>query len=177
MTKKKLPLFFTSVVIAGLLLSPVLVRAQEEEGDDKPMKPVPKAYAEKHMPKGWWTDPKIIAEGKKIFESAKMDFEYKGKKEEVKEGCSTCHAIDPAKDRPKQRGARDFRVSQKMNQFSDSYWFWRVSEGVPKTKMPAWKDKLSEEERWKAIAYEHTLSHSGKPEAHEHKEIKISVEK
>ncbi|HZR46922.1 MAG TPA: hypothetical protein VFA47_09475, partial [Candidatus Manganitrophaceae bacterium] len=65
MTKKKLPLFFTSVVIAGLLLSPVLVRAQEEEGDDKPMKPVPKAYAEKHMPKGWWTDPKIIAEGKK----------------------------------------------------------------------------------------------------------------
>lgn len=177
MTKKKLPLFFTSMVIAGLLFSSVLVRAQEDDGDDKPMKPVPKAYAEKHMPKGWWTDPKIIDEGKKIFESAKMEFEYKGKKEEVKEGCASCHAIDAAKDRPKQRGARDFRVAQKMNQFSDSYWFWRVSEGVAKTKMPAWKDKLSEEERWKVIAYEHTFSHGGKSEGHEHKEIKISVEK
>ena len=175
MIEKKRALFFIAMISATLVLFPMVVRADDED-EDKPMKPVPKAYADKHMPKGWWTDPKIIDEGKKIFETAKLEFDYKGKKEEVKDGCSTCHAIDPKKDRPKQRGARDFRVSQKINQFSDSYWFWRVSEGVPKTKMPAWKDKLSEEERWKAIAYEHTMSHS-KPEAHEHKEIKISVEK
>jgi mono/diheme cytochrome c family protein len=176
MTKKNLLLFFVFVLAASFLLFPMVVRADEED-EDKPLKPVPKVYADKHMPKGWWTDPKIIEEGKKLFETAKMEFEYKGKKEEVKDGCSQCHAIDPKKDRPKQRGARDFRVAQKVNQYSDSYWFWRVSEGVPKTKMPGWKDKLSEEERWKIIAYEHTLSHGSKPEAHEHKEIKISVEK
>ncbi len=158
-----------------LFLIPVLVFADEEE-EEKALKPVPKAYANKHMPKGWWTDPKIIEEGKKIFESAKLEFEFKGKKVEIKEGCSECHAIDSKKDRPKQRGARDFRVGKKVNEFSDSYWFWRVSEGVPKTKMPAWKNKLAEEERWKAIAYAHTWSHGGKPEAHEHKEIKVSVE-
>ncbi|MFY9269091.1 MAG: cytochrome c [Candidatus Manganitrophaceae bacterium] len=174
MTKRWLQGFMLGLVVIGLVLSPVLVHAEEEE--DKPLKPVPKAYADKHMPKGWWTDPKIIEEGKKLFETAKLEFEYKGKKEEVKEGCSECHAIDSKKDRPKQRGARDFRVAKKVNEYSDSYWFWRVSEGVPKTKMPGWKDKLSEEERWKIIAYEHTWSHGNKAEAHEHKEIKVLVE-
>jgi len=147
-----------------LLVSADLSFADEEEA----MKPVPKEYAGKHMPSGWWTDPKIIAEGKKIFETAKNEFEYKRKPEKVEHGCLGCHEIDKTKDTPKQRGARDFRVAKKINQFSDSYWFWRVSEGVPKTKMPAWKGKLSEEEIWKAIAYEHTWSHDMKPSDHKH---------
>lgn len=176
MTKRELPIFLLAVVVIGFLLAPGFAQADEED-EDKPLKPVPKVYADKHMPKGWWTDPKIIEEGKKIFEKAKLEFEFKGKKVEVKEGCAGCHGIDTKKDRPKQRGARDFRVGKKVNEFSDSYWFWRVSEGVHKTKMPGWKDKLSEEERWKTIAYEHTWSHGSKPEGHEHKEIKVSVEK
>ncbi|HEY5595080.1 MAG TPA: hypothetical protein VIL61_08000, partial [Nitrospiria bacterium] len=39
-------------------------------GGESPMQtppPVPAEYADKHMPAGWWTDPKIIEEGKKIF--------------------------------------------------------------------------------------------------------------
>ncbi len=163
---------YVVVLIITVLLGPGFTYADEEES----MKPVPKAYAGKHMPKGWWMDAKVIAEGKKIFETTHLEFDYKGKKEQVKDGCSTCHAIDPAKDRPKQRGARDFRSAEKMHQFSDSYWFWRISEGVPKTKMPAWKDKLSEEERWKVIAYEHTWSHGNQPAEHAHKEIKVLVE-
>ncbi|MHB8483425.1 MAG: c-type cytochrome, partial [Nitrospiria bacterium] len=62
-----------------------------------------------------------------------------------------------------------------MNQFSDSYWFWRISEGVPKTKMPSWKARLTEEQRWKAMAYEHTFSHGGKAEEHNHPEIQNTV--
>ncbi len=154
-----------SVAVLGVMCVAVPAFADEE---DKPLKPPPPEYVDKHMPKGWWTDAKIIAEGKKLFETAQLEFDYKGKKEQVKEGCSTCHAIDAAKDRPKQRGARDFRVAKKMDKFSDSYWFWRISEGVAKTKMPAWKGKLSEEERWKVIAYEHTWSHGNKPADHAH---------
>ena len=46
--------------------------------------------------------------------------------------------------------------------YSDSQWFWRVSEGVKGTKMPAWKKKLkSEEDRWKIIAYERTFGLDG----------------
>ena len=49
--------------------------------------------------------------------------------------------------------------------------FWRVSEGVKKTKMKAWKESLTEEQRWQVIAYIHAYSHGGKPEPHKHDEI------
>jgi mono/diheme cytochrome c family protein len=106
------------------------------------------------MPDGWWTDPKIIEEGKKIF-TGEFNIDV---------NCSSCHGKD---GKPVKRGARDFRVAQRMSLYSDSVWFWRISEGVPKTKMKAWKSKLSEEDRWKVIAYEHSFSHGGQPALHD----------
>lgn len=35
----------------------------------------------------------------------------------------------------------------------DDEWFWHVSEGVPGTVMPPWKQSLSVEDRWKVIRY------------------------
>jgi mono/diheme cytochrome c family protein len=35
----------------------------------------------------------------------------------------------------------------------DDQWFWHVSEGVPGTVMPPWKESLTEEQRWKVIGY------------------------
>ncbi len=35
----------------------------------------------------------------------------------------------------------------------DDEWFWHVSEGVPGTVMPPWKQSLSVEQRWKVIRY------------------------
>lgn len=169
---KKLSLWVLSLSLL-LLFLPGVSQAKEE----KPLKPVPKAYADKHMPAGWWTDAKVIAEGKKIFETRKLEYEYKRKKRTAKDGCSTCHGINPKKDRPKKRGSVDFRSTAKTNRYSDSYWFWRIAEGVKKTSMPAWKDELSEDEIWKVIAYEHTWSHGNKPAVHEHKEIERTVEK
>jgi hypothetical protein len=32
-----------------------------------PLKAVPAEHADKNMPKGWWTDPKIIKEGEEIY--------------------------------------------------------------------------------------------------------------
>jgi hypothetical protein len=58
-----------------------------------------------------------------------------------------------------------------MNKFTDSYWFWRISEGVPGTKMPPWKVAFTEEHRWQVMAYEHQFSHDGKAEEHAHPEM------
>lgn len=121
----------------------------------KPLKAVPVVYADKHMPKGWWTDPKIIKEGEEIFH----------KKSVIP--CALCHGADGV---PKLKGVRDLR-SVRMNRMSDSYWFWRISEGVPNTAMPSFKVFLTEEERWKVIAYAHQFSHGGKAEEHNHPEI------
>jgi cbb3-type cytochrome oxidase cytochrome c subunit/cytochrome c553 len=35
----------------------------------------------------------------------------------------------------------------------DDQWFWHVSEGVPGTLMPTWKESLTEDQRWKVINY------------------------
>ena len=123
------------------------------------------------------TDLEIIEEGKKIFETTVLEYEFKRKTRTAKEGCATCHGINPQKDRPKKRGSPDFRIGERVNRFSDSYWFWRVSEGVAKTRMPGWKEKLTEAEIWKVIAYQHTWSHGNKPAIHDHKEIEHSTQK
>lgn len=38
-------------------------------------------------------------------------------------------------------------------QYSDAFWFYRISEGVPGTRMPRWAETLSEEQRWYLVAY------------------------
>ena len=48
-------------------------------GDDEKLPPVPKEYADKHMPAGGWTDPAMIAAGKKIFEEKKTKIELEVK--------------------------------------------------------------------------------------------------
>ncbi len=124
------------------------------EGPIQPPPPVPAAYADKHMPEGWWTDAEIIEKGRKI---------YTGE-ENPDVNCASCHGMD---GKPKKRGARDFRVQDRMKLYSDSAWYWRIAEGVPRTKMKAWKEKLKEEDIWKVIAYEHTFSHGGQPAPHD----------
>src|SRR5207249_11363166 len=129
---------------AGLFLT----SCAEQQESTAPPPPAPPEYADKHMPAGWRTDEKIIAEGKEIFEGVK--------------NTDVNRASRHGKDgKPVKAGARHFRKSDRMKLYSDSVWFWRISEGVPNTKMKAWKSKLSEEDRWKAMAYEHNFGLKG----------------
>lgn len=115
-----------------------------EEGPPKPPPPAPPEYADKHMPAGYWSDPEVIEAGRQIYIGA----------HNIDVNCASCHGKD---GKPKKAGARDFRRTEQMKLYSDSQWFWRVSEGVKGTKMKPWKTKLSEDERWKVIAYERTF--------------------
>lgn len=117
---------------------------------------VPKEYQDKHMPAGWWTDPKVLEEGKKIYEGI----------ENAMAACFTCHGPD---GKPMLPAARDMRDAAYVNKMTDSYWFWRVSEGVLNTQMQGFKKILKKEEKtWQVIAYQHTFSHGGKAEDHTH---------
>ncbi len=119
------------------------------EGPVVPPPPAPAEYADKHMPAGWWTDPKIVEEGKELY--------IGGKNPDV--NCASCHGKD---GKPVKAGARDFRNGDRMKMYSDSVWFWRISEGVPNTKMKPWKSKLSEGDRWKILAFERSFGLAGK---------------
>jgi mono/diheme cytochrome c family protein len=45
---------------------------------------------------------------------------------------------------------------------TDSYWFWRVSEGVADTQMTGFKKMLKEDQIWKVISYENTFAKTHK---------------
>jgi mono/diheme cytochrome c family protein len=135
-------------LLIGIFLASFLFIACAEEGPPKPPPPAPPEYADKHMPEGYWNNPEIIEQGKAIFTGA----------ENIDVNCASCHGKD---GKPVKAGARDFRRTAQMELYSDAQWFWRVSEGVKGTKMKAWKTKLSEEERWKVIAYEATFGLKG----------------
>ena len=143
--------FLAKGILAGFL---VLAGCSGGEGPIVAPPAPPPEYADKHMPEGWWTDPEIIEMGRQIFIG----------EENIDVNCASCHGKD---GKPVKRGARDFRVAERMSLYSDSAWFWRISEGVPRTKMKPWKEKLPEEDIWKVMAYEHSFSHEGKPSLHD----------
>jgi cytochrome c553 len=132
-----------AVVAMGWTLS-----ACGEAKPPAPPPPAPPEYADMHMPEGYWNNPEILEQGKQIFIGA----------ENIDVNCASCHGKN---GKPVKAGARDFRQGEHMKLFSDSQWFWRVSEGVKGTKMKAWKSKLSEDDRWKVIAYESTFGLKG----------------
>ncbi|UCE62850.1 MAG: cytochrome c [Nitrospirota bacterium] len=140
---------FKPILMVGMFLASLMIVACAEEGPPKPPPPAPAEYSDKHMPEGYWNNPEIIEQGKAIFTGA----------ENIDVNCASCHGKD---GKPVKAGARDFRRTEQMTLYSDAQWFWRVSEGVKGTKMKAWKTKLSEEERWKVIAYEATFGLKGK---------------
>lgn len=137
---------FLGIAVVGL--SGLVLGCEAGEGPIVAPPPPPPEYADKHMPAGWWADEKIIEEGKQIFIGQKN----------IDVNCASCHGKD---GKPVKAGARDFRVSEHMKLYSDAVWFWRISEGVPNTKMKAWKSKLPEEDRWKVMAFEHTFGLKG----------------
>jgi mono/diheme cytochrome c family protein len=125
-----------------------LAGCEAGEGPIVPPPPAPPEYADKHMPAGWWADDKIAEEGRKLFiGETNPDV-----------NCASCHGKD---GKPVKAGARDMRNTERMKLYSDSVWFWRISEGVANTKMKPWKSKLSEEDRWKLVAFERNFGLKG----------------
>ena len=54
-------------LILGIVLSLTMAEGSAQSQQLMPLDSVPAAYADKHMPAGWWTDPKVIKEGKEIY--------------------------------------------------------------------------------------------------------------
>ena len=144
-------------LVGGVLSLPLGVTGETRKAQLSDM--VPKEYRTKRMPAGWWTNPQIIAEGKQLYEGTADESVHTGVV------CAVCHGPD---GKPLLRGTRNLTQAAYMADMTESYWYWRVAEGVPRTAMQGWKDALTEAQTWKIIAYEHTFSHGGKAEPHTH---------
>ena len=125
--------------------------AAVHDQDAPPDAPVPATYKRRHAPPGIWTDPAILQRGETVY----------------RQHCVACHG-----ERGDGRGPGAAALTPKpadmtdraAAQMTDSYWFWRVSEGgrvepfVSRgSAMPAWRGMLSVDDRWAVIAYQHTF--------------------
>ena len=136
-------------MVLGMGLFIVACGGEGGEGPVVPPPPAPAEWADKHMPAGWWADAAKLEEGRKL---------YLGETN-PDVNCGSCHGKD---GKPAKAGARDFRVVERMGLYSDSVWAWRIADGVPNTKMKAWKSKLSDEDVWKLVLYERSFGLAGK---------------
>lgn len=104
-----------------------------------------------------WADLNAIARGKTLYEAH----------------CAACHGTDGQGAGPLARSlghppadlTNNFHTSPGNG---DAYLFWRVSEGglaepfrAQGSAMPAFKDVLTEQQRWDVLTYVHTFFHHG----------------
>lgn len=119
----------------------------------KSLKPV----SEK-MPRNWWSEPRIILEGKNIYDGILNP----------SVNCAACHGRD---GKAVMSGAKELRDAnakgsektdekrrRPLKEWSDKEWFDAVNIGVPGTPMLGWAASLSDSEIWKVAAYIATFS-------------------
>lgn len=138
----------TMVVIGFLVCLGWWAAAMADEGAEETLPP---EYAGKVMPAGMRDDPNARVTGKDIYEG-KVNPEV---------NCARCHGSD-GKPTKLGKGALDLSDPAASKTHSDARWFWRLSEKKSGSKMPGFKDKLSEEQRWQVIAYLRTLTQPGR---------------
>lgn len=76
------------------------------------------------------------------------------------QNCAACHGLEGRGNGPnsislEKKPANLTRPFYK--QYPDEFWFYRISEGVPGTRMPRFGEILTEEQRWYLVAYVKTL--------------------
>ncbi len=178
-------LLATSILLVGMLSMPVLSTEEgehtetgghtetgehteegghgEEEGYEHVHAKVPDEYANYTNP--YAGNESAIEAGKKIYETA----------------CIMCHgkkgdgngiAAKALKVRP-----ADFTDKEMVSRMSDSFWFWRVSEGIEGSGMPAWKNVLNETQRWLVINYAMNFSKGPAAKKSEEKPFYLLTEK
>ncbi len=99
---------------------------------------VPAEYNDKVQP--YPTDIKTWDAGRKIY----------------LERCLTCHGCSGSGDGPyaNMNNARPASLRQpRFRNLAPSFFFWRLSEGVPGTVMPQWEQSLTKAELWQVIAF------------------------
>lgn len=136
------------MVASGFLVCLGWAFAMADEGAEEA---IPPEYAGKIMPAGMREDSKVRVTGKDIYEG-KVNPEL---------NCARCHGSD-GKPTKLGKGAPDLSDPVATKKHSDAEWFWRISEKKSGSKMPGYKDKLTEEQRWQVIAYLRTLTQSSR---------------
>lgn len=106
---------------------------------------IPAVYRGRHNP-FTPSDARTVTAGRELYHAFQVS-------------CASCHGEDGRGDGPLASNLdlppADFAAPPMLNAFRNhqDYVYWWVSEGVPPTQMPGWKDRMSETQRWQVITY------------------------
>jgi mono/diheme cytochrome c family protein len=135
-----------SLLLAACSTSPSGMMTSGMDGMmQRHMAPIPVTYASLTNPVA--ADANSLARGQQIYTA----------------NCAVCHGGGGLGDGPAAANLdpRPAPISLTAQMLSDAYLFYRISEGggfAPfNSAMPAWKDKLSEQNRWDVLNYIHSL--------------------
>ena len=82
-------------------------------------------------------------------------------KETYTRECLVCHGASGRGTGPYGDNLKpsppDFGDLEKYSTYTDADYFWRISEGLPWSAMPAWKGQYSEIERWELVHFLRTI--------------------
>ncbi|MCA1553602.1 MAG: c-type cytochrome, partial [Chloroflexi bacterium] len=94
-------------------------------------------------------DAASLAEGKRVYDA----------------NCAACHGASGRGTGPLAAtlNPRPSDFVLHVNQHSDDVLFGWIGDGIAGTAMPAWKDKLSENERWHTLNYIQSLAERAAP--------------
>jgi len=102
--------------------------------------------------------------GRRLFDRKKLDTNASSSANAGRgiftQNCTVCHGLEGWGNGPnaitlEKKPANFSRPFYK--QYPDEFWFYRISEGVPGTRMPRFQETLTEEQRWYLVAYLKTL--------------------
>ncbi|MHB8165413.1 MAG: c-type cytochrome [Sulfuricella sp.] len=74
--------------------------------------------------------------------------------------CMICHGAAGTGHGPYIQGLQPHPpnfTNARYRTWTDADYFWRISEGLPWSAMPAWKSQYSEQDRWKLVHYIRTM--------------------
>jgi mono/diheme cytochrome c family protein len=136
-----------TIILLGLTACGGTATQNSLFGEDDPVRnpPVPEEYAGLANP--YIGDPDAIAEGDILYQA----------------NCSSCHGFTGEGDGTASAGLepKPKNLAENQPNLSDSYLFWRISEGglmEPfNSLMPGWKGLLSEKRIWQVIAFLRTM--------------------
>lgn len=79
----------------------------------------------------------------------------------LNKGCAACHGAHADGRGPAAKkltpAPADFATGTVLQEHSDAWLFWRISEGKHGTAMPRWDGVLTEKERWEVISFLRSL--------------------
>jgi len=145
-----------SVILVILILIAPALGTEEEHVDE---------HSDEHSDE----DAKEHVHAKVPQEYANYTNPYAGNKSAIEAGkkiyataCAFCHGVKGDGNGIAAKALKvkpaDFTDKEMVEDMSDSFWFWRVSEGIEGSGMPAWKNVLNETQRWQVINYEMNFS-------------------